>query len=159
MGFDPPRYLVDTNVISAAAPTKKELPPIDLIRWLDLQSHRLFLSVVTVAELADGVAKLRREGAARRAASLDEWLGLVLHLYADRVLPLDIKAATATGQFSDLARSRGQAPGFADLAIAATAFRFELVLLTRNVRHFEFLPIQVVDPFLDLPDPLLELQP
>jgi toxin FitB len=159
MEFDPPRYLVDTNVISAVAPTKKEPPPIDLLRWLDLQSDRLFLSVVTIAELTDGVARLRRQGATRKATSLDDWLGLVLHLYEDRVLPLDIKAARTTGQFSDLARGRGHAPGFADLAIAGTASTCELVLLTRNVRHFEFLPVEVVDPFTDLPDPLLGLWP
>jgi predicted nucleic acid-binding protein len=152
MELGPPRYLVDTNVISAVAPTKKERPPVDLVRWLDLQSDRLFLSVVTVAELTDGVARLRREGATRRAASLDDWLGLVLHLYADRVLPLDIKVAKATGQFSDLARGKGQAPGFADLAIAATASTHELVLLTRNVRHFTMLPVEVVDPFANLPE-------
>ncbi|WP_027132562.1 type II toxin-antitoxin system VapC family toxin [Geminicoccus roseus] len=149
--MEPARYLVDTNVISAVAPTKKKQPPLELVRWLDLQSDRLFLSVVTVAELSDGAAKLRREGATRKAGQLEDWLGLILHLYADRVLPLNIKVARTIGQFSDLARGRGQAPGFADLAIAATTFTHELVLLTRNVRHFEFLPVSVVDPFTTLP--------
>lgn len=155
----PPRYLVDTNILSAVAPARKEPPPIDLARWLDLQSDRLFLSVVTVAELADGVARLRREGATRRASSLADWLALVLHLYGGRMLPLDLKVARTTGQFSDLARGKGQAPGFADLAIAATAFTHGLVLLTRNVRNFGSLPVEAVDPFTGQPDPLLELRP
>jgi hypothetical protein len=146
-----PHYLVDTNVISALAPTKAVRPP-DLIHWLDLHTKRLFLSAVTIAELTDGVSKLRRQGAASRAEKLDEWLELVLHLYGDRVLPLDIKAAKATGQFFDLARGQGHAPGFADLAIAGTAWAYGLTLLTRNVRHFTMLPVLVVDPFTSLPN-------
>ncbi|WP_159719018.1 type II toxin-antitoxin system VapC family toxin [Geminicoccus flavidas] len=152
MEVDPPRYLIDTNVISAVAPTKKEPPLATMVHWLGLHTDRLFLSAVTIAELTDGVAKLRRKGATHKAARLDDWLGLVLHLYADRVLPLDLHVAKTTGQFSDLARGQGHAPGFADLAIAATASTHELVLLTRNVRHFEFLPVEVVDPFADLPN-------
>ncbi|WP_191059145.1 type II toxin-antitoxin system VapC family toxin [Geminicoccus harenae] len=153
MEVAPPRYLVDTNVISAVAPTKKEPPLAALVHWLDLHADRLFLSAVTIAELTDGVSKLRRQGAVSRARKLDEWLELVLHLYSDRVLSLDIKVARATGQLSDLARGQGHAPGFADLAIAGTAWAHGLTLLTRNVRHFTMLPISVVDPFTTLPDP------
>lgn len=153
LGIEVSGYLIDTNVLSALAPIKKQPPPPNVVRWLNTQSDRLFLSVVTVAELTDGAAKLERQGATRRAASLKDWLSLVLHLYADRVLPIDVEVATTIGQFSDLAPGLGQAPGFADLAIAATCFTHQRVLLTQNVRHFAFLPIDVADPFTHLPDP------
>jgi toxin FitB len=56
-----------------------------------------------------------------------------------------------TGALSDLARSRGQFPGFADIAIAATARRYDLTVLSRNERHFAPIDVAVVDPFRTLP--------
>lgn len=52
---------------------------------------------------------------------------------------------------SDTAFSRGRHPGVLDILIAATAQAHDLTLLTRNVRHFEPLGIEVVDPLLTLP--------
>lgn len=142
-------YLVDTNVISAGAPAKA--PPPGLVRWMDTHSTFLYLSAVTVAEIADGITKLRREGRGRRADALTAWLDTVLHLYGSRVLPLDTPTARIAGTLSDLARSRGHAPGFADIVIAATARRHQLTLLTRNIRHFAPLDVPVIDPFESLP--------
>ena len=50
------------------------------------RTRRLFLSAVTVAEIEDGIAKLRREGATRKSEDLKDWFETVLHLYGDRVL-------------------------------------------------------------------------
>ncbi len=119
---------------------------------MEAHSQALFLSAVSVAEIVSGVAKTRREGAARRADALEAWLETLLHLYGDRVLPFDIGVAQAAGRIADLARSLGRPPGFADIAIAATAAHHRLTLLTRNTRHFEPLGIALLDPFLATPD-------
>jgi predicted nucleic acid-binding protein len=142
-------YLVDTNVISARAPSRVSLP--DLAAWMDSHSAELFLSTVTIAEIEDGIAKAQREGATRKARDLTAWLETVLHLYAARILPFDLAAARLAGSLSDRARGQGHAPGFADIIIAATAQRHELTILTRNLRHFEPLGAPVHDPFARLP--------
>lgn len=144
------RYLVDTDVISAAAPTKAVTLP-QLIQWMDKHSADLFLSAVTVAEIADGIAKSRREGAERKATDLSAWLQTVLHLYGERVLPFDAASAEIAGALSDLARGRGHSPGFADVAIAATARHYSLTILSRNQRHFAAMDVAVIDPFQKLP--------
>jgi predicted nucleic acid-binding protein len=144
------RYLIDTNVISAAAPVVAKSRP-ELVEWMDSHSADLFLSAVTIAEIADGIAKARHEGGHRKAAGLSEWLQTVLHLYADRVLPFDSQTAEIAGVLSDLARGRGQSPGFADIAIAATARRHDLLILSRNERHFAAMDAAVFDPFQKLP--------
>jgi toxin FitB len=144
------RYLVDTNVISAAAPTTAVKRP-EIVRWMDSHSNDLFLSAVTVAEIADGIAKAERTGARRKASELSAWLRTVLHLYGDRVLPLDSPTAQTAGELSDLARSRGHSPGLADVIIAATARRHELIILSRNERHFAPMDAIVIDPFQQLP--------
>ena len=51
----------------------------------------------------------------------------------------------------DGARAGGRAPGFADVAIAATAASRGLTILTRNLRHFSPLGAQAIDPFDALP--------
>ena len=143
-------YLLDTNVISAIAPTKRDRP-VALARWLDQASEGLYISVVTVAEIRDGIAKLSREGASGKAASLAHWWSVAEHLYGDRMLPFDLAAATAAGALSDKARAAGHAPGFADIAIAATAQVHGLTILTRNIRHFAPTGIAALDPFDTLP--------
>ena len=144
------RYLVDTNVISATAPTAGMRRP-ELIEWMDSHSSDLFLSAITIAEIADGIANAERRGAKRKASNLSAWLRTVLHLYGDRVLPFDSPTAEIAGALSDLARSRGRSPGFADIAIAATARRHDLTILSHNERHFAPMDIAVLDPLLKLP--------
>jgi predicted nucleic acid-binding protein len=142
-------YLVDTNAISTGAPSR--LPPLELIAWMDVHSALLFLSTVTVAEIEDGIAKLRREGATRKGEDLAAWLETVLHLYGDRVLAFDMPTARIAGALSDRARGQGQAPGLADIIIAATARQHGLTILSRNVPHFVPLGVPALDPFDNLP--------
>lgn len=122
-----------------------------MVGWMDKHSASLFLSVVTVTEIKDGIAKSRREGARRKSADLSDWLDAVLHLYGDRVLAFDLVTARIAGAMSDRARGLGHAPGFADIIIAATAQRHQLRILSRNVRHLAPLGVSVVDPFSRLP--------
>ena len=142
-------YLVDTNVISAGAPSR--LAPPALVAWMDRHSAAIYVSAVTVAEIEDGISKARREGAIRKSADLAAWLETLLHLYGDRILAFDTATARVAGALSDRARGQGQAPGFADVIIAATALHHELTVLSRNLKHFEPLGVRAIDPFATLP--------
>jgi hypothetical protein len=79
------------------------------------------------------------------------WLETLLHLYGDRILAFDTATARVAGALSDRARGQGQAPGFADVIIAATALHHELTVLSRNLKHFEPLGVRAIDPFATLP--------
>lgn len=144
------RYLVDTDIISAGAPAKRE-GSRSLVRWMDRNSQCLFISTITMAEIADGIAKARHEGARRKAAALTEWMDALLHLYANRILPFDLAAAQVAGTLSDRARSQGRSPGFPGLAIAAIAAAHGLTVLTTNLRHFAPLGVPAHNPFESLP--------
>jgi toxin FitB len=145
-------YLIDTNVISAAAPSK-HAAPAELIGWMEASSDLLFLSVVTAAEVEDGITKAFREGARQKAESLSGWWNFIEHVYGARILPIDLDIAHAVGRLLDRARAAGHAPGFADVAIAATAQVHGHTILTRNVKHFSPLGVPVVNPFEMLPAP------
>jgi toxin FitB len=142
-------YLVDTNIISAASPTRQA--PAELIAWMDAQSALLFLSAVTVAEVEDGIAKSRREGATRKSRDLRAWLEAVIHLYGERILTFDTPTARIAGALSDRARGQGHTPGISDIIIAATAQHSSLTILSRDTRHFAPLGVPVLDPFVVIP--------
>jgi len=145
-------WLLDTNILSAFAPGKPAPSP-EVTGWFEERTDSLFLSVVTAAEIGAGVAKLRRSGADRRAQSLSLWFERIVTAYGERVLTFDLLAAQIAGDLSDAAVARGHAPGFADVAIAATAKAHRLTVLTANVRHFEPLGADVFDPFQIRPGP------
>ncbi len=144
-------YLLDTTVVSVLAPGREALVSTALGEWLQAHHEQLFLPCIAVAEMAQGIGKLRRAGGEARADRLDRWLDGLLAAYADRILPLDALAARLAGQISDAAIAQGCHPGFADVAIAALAQRDGLLLLTCNLKHFKPLGVACVDPLITLP--------
>ena len=144
-------YLLDTSVVSALAPGREALVPTPFGGWLQAHHQQLYLPSIAIAEMAQGIGKLRRAGGMERADRLDRWLDGLLDLYADRILPLDAQAARLAGQMSDAAIAQGRHPGFADVAIAALAQNAGLLLLTRNLKHFEPLGVACADPLIALP--------
>jgi hypothetical protein len=141
-------YLLDTDVLSASAPTKARQRQ-DWLEWQVSASNRLFLSAVTIAEIERGICSCMREGATTKAARLRLWVEAIEHLYGDRVLPFDLNVAHVAGAMLDNARGHGA--GFADVVIAATAAVHGLTLLTGNERHFRSLGIAWLNPFVELP--------
>lgn len=141
-------FLVDRNVISALAPSKRGKDQ-RLVDWFERAGSRLFLSVITAAEIMSGISKAEREGATTKARMLTEWWQSIEHLYAPQILPFDLRCAHAAGRIADGARAHR--PGFEDIAIAATAQVHGLTVLTRNRRHFEPLGVSALDPFATLP--------
>lgn len=145
-------YLVDTSVLSLLAPDRAATNA-DLATWLRSRSDRLFVSAVTVAEVEQGVCKLRRAGGQERADALAQWLDDLIEKGGDRILPLDARTARIAGRLSDGAVAAGRHPGFPDIAIAATAAAHNLVVLTHNGRHFAPLGVSFADPAAGLPSP------
>ena len=139
-------WLLDTNILNAFVPGKPAIGPT-IAEWFNEHSDELFLSAVTAAEIEAGISKLRRTGSGRRADGLRDWFERMLSFYADRVLPFDLAAARIAGVLSDAALADGRHPGFADVAIAAIAKSRELVILTLNLRHFDPLGVDTLNPF------------
>jgi predicted nucleic acid-binding protein len=140
-------WLLDTNVVSAFGPGRRPIPP-DAAAWFRARTEALYLSTISAAEIAAGIAKLHRTGSGGRADNLRQWFDRILDDYADRLLTFDLAAARIAGVFGDSAQAAGRHPGFADVAIAAIARARELVVVTLNQRHFDPLGVEVFNPFL-----------
>ena len=139
-------WLLGTDVLSVFAPGKRAVVP-KVISWFEDRTEELYLSSITAAEIEAGISKARRTGSGRRADELRAWFERMLSFYADRVLPFDLAAARIAGALSDAAQAAGRHPGFADVAIAAIAKSRELVILTLNLRHFDPLGVDTLNPF------------
>lgn len=142
-------YLLDTNILSASAPTRRDADAEALAAWMRAQSDRLYLSAITIAEIEAGIARAVRIGASSKAPALRRWLAAVEHFYASRILPFGIAEARQAGTILD--RARAHDPGFEDIAIAATAAAHGLTVLTANERHFAPLGVPYVNPMKELP--------
>ena len=132
-------FLLDTDILSALR--RRDRHP-EAVAWLGVQrTVNLHLSVVTIGEIERGVAQQERRDPSF-AGELARWLDLVLAWYGDRILMVDIPTARRWGQLSAALGHAG-----ADLLIAATALEHGLIVVTRNVRHFEPTGVQVLNPF------------
>ncbi|WP_028714432.1 PIN domain-containing protein [Paracoccus sp. J55] len=142
-------YLLDTNILSASAPTRRDADAQALAAWMRAHSDRLHLSAITIAEIEAGIARAVRIGASSKAPALRRWLAAVEHFYGNRILPFGIEEARQAGVILD--RARAHDPGFEDIAIAATAAAHGLTVLTANERHFAPLGVPYANPLKELP--------
>lgn len=133
-------YLLDTNVLSE---TRKRQPAASVLDWIaGTPPDLLHVSVLTLGEIEQGVARVRGQGDQRRAVALERWLADVRAGFADRVLPVTLQVATTWGR-----QQRARPLPVIDALLAATARVHDLTVVTRNVRDFEFAGVQLLNPF------------
>jgi predicted nucleic acid-binding protein len=126
-------FLLDTNVVSEWT---KARPNPGVVAWLaEADEDRIYISVITLAELRHGVARMP---AGRRKRRLDQWLRDDLPLrFEGRVLTVDDEVADAWGETVAQHESLGRPIASMDAFIAATAKIHGLTLVTRNTADFE----------------------
>ena len=133
-------FLVDTNVISELRKGARANPRV--AAWFaDLAEEEVYLSVLTVGEIRNGIERIMRRDR-RAATALDRWLRTLVRDYEDRVLPVDRAVAEQWGRLS----VPDPLPVI-DALLAATAAVHGLVLATRNVKHLERTEVPLFDPF------------
>jgi predicted nucleic acid-binding protein len=71
----------------------------------------------------------------------------VSNRFAERILPFDDQAATLWGEWNGAGGQRGRSYPILDSQIAAIAARFECVLVTRNTKDIDGLPIDSLNPW------------
>ena len=131
-------FLLDTNVLSDL---RKPRPNPALVQWFSEQdADDLFVSVITIGEIRQGIEQLRRRNA-RRAAVINQWMDDLIQVYGDRVLGVDQTVADQWGRL----RAIRSLPVL-DALIAATARVHRLTVVTRNEKDFAELDVLVLNP-------------
>jgi predicted nucleic acid-binding protein len=128
-------FLLDTNAVSEWV---KPRPNAGLIRWMEAADEdRVFLSVISLAELRYGVERM---AAGARRTRLEQWLLRELPLrFEGRILPVNHKIAEAWGRTVSRCEAMGRPVGAMDAFLSATAEIHRLTLVTRNVSDFPVL--------------------
>jgi len=133
-------YLIDTNIISEVRKGRGCHP--NVAGWYRAtRDEELFLSVLVVGEIRQGIERLRQRNA-RYAARLETWLEELLGSFGERVLPIDGKIAQIWGRLN----AREVLP-VVDSLLAATAQAHGLTLVTRNVKDVERSGVRCLNPF------------
>jgi len=136
-------YLVDTDVVSELRKKATANPGVvAFIERATSSGAQLYLAALTVGELRRGVELVRHRGDVPQAQALESWLGTLLSDFVDSVLPFDADVAQVWGR---LRVPHPENP--LDKQIAATALVYDLVLVTRNVRHHVGTGAKLLDPF------------
>jgi len=133
-------YLIDTNVISEVG--KGRRCDRQVSEWYrGVSDDELFLSVLVVGEIRQGIERLRTRNP-RCAQALEKWLEKLLESFGDRVLPVDAKVAQNWGRLN----ARSSFPVI-DSLLAATAEAHGLTLVTRNLKDIERSGVRCINPF------------
>jgi toxin FitB len=136
-------YLVDTNIPSELTRERPDTRVEAFLRNAD--KERVFLSVMTVGEICKGIAALP---ASQKRTGLQGWLDVeVCSWFAGRILPVSEEIAERWGHLAAAAKQRGSTLAVVDGVIAATALHHDLVLVTRNVKDFAGLSIDLLNPW------------
>ena len=133
-------YLLDTNVISEVI---RSTPHTRVITFL-AEHDDLWLSSIVIHELEYGLQRM--EQGQRRSGLQDSLLGVIAE-YEDRILSLERVGAEWAARFRAQAHRFGRTLDLGDALIAGTAKTHDLVIATRNVRDFDVLEVQVVNPW------------
>jgi toxin FitB len=135
-------YLADTNVISE---TKRKAINAGVRAFFDeadAKKQKVHLSVITFGELRRGVDLARHKGDLAKAVHLERWLAQVLRKYASDIIAVD---RTISEMWGNMRVPRSENP--LDKLIAATASRYGLTVVTRNVKDFRETGVEVINPF------------
>jgi toxin FitB len=135
-------YLLDPNVISEA---RKRSPDSDVRAWLaSVPESDLYLSVLVVGEIRQGIERLRRRDPGQ-AAPYETWLSALLRGFGDRLVPVTAEVCEEWGRLN----VPDPLP-VVDGLMAATAKVRGWTFVTRDVAGLARSGVRLLNPF-DLP--------
>ena len=132
-------FLLDTNVVSEI---RKKKPHPSVSRWFSsVPESELFLSVLVIGEIRQGVDRLARRDAAQ-AEAFESWLAQLVAVYEDRIVPITTDVAETWGRLN----VPDPVP-VVDGLLAATALVRGWTLVTRNTADVESTGVRLFNPF------------
>ena len=138
------RYLVDTNVISEFRKMRSGRANENVVRYFShIQPSNIYMSVITFYEFEKGIKQMELRDQ-DQGEILRNWMeNHVIKYWGANILPIDVNVARiCAGLHVPNPKS------LSDSFIASTAIVHGLALVTRNVKDFEKIDIEVINPFL-----------
>jgi predicted nucleic acid-binding protein len=133
--------VMDTNALSEAL---KPLPDATAMRTIMQLMEGATLTAVTLAELADGAKRLPRGQKRSRYAS---HIASLRSTFGKRILDFTVDEVDAYASVRAARFRAGRPIGQSDAMIAAICLTHDAALVTRNVRDFEGVGLELIDPW------------
>lgn len=135
--------ILDTNVLSALM---RRQPDAAVVAWLDRQpAESIWITSITLFEVWFGLALLPESK--RRSLLEERFSDLLQQDLEDRVLLFDEAAASEAATLAAARQRQGRPVDMRDTFIAGIALARRAMLATRNIRHFENMPVPVINPW------------
>ena len=132
-------FLLDTDVVSEA---RRRSPDSTVRAWLaSVPEPELYLSVLVVGEVRQGIERLRRRDPVQ-AAPYEAWLSALLHGFADRLVPVTAEVCEEWGRLNV-----PHPLPVVDGLMAATAKVMDWTFVTRDVGHLARTGVRLLNPF------------
>jgi toxin FitB len=136
-------FLLDTNVVSELRKAHGGRAHPGVVAWArSVPSTGLYLSVISVLELEQGILQIQRRDIAQGSV-LRTWMAeQVLPAFEARILPVDVPVALRCAALHVPDRRSER-----DSLIAATALVHGLTVVTRNVVDFADSGVVLLNPW------------
>ena len=133
-------YLLDTNIISELGRPDPQKSVVDFVA----STPMAWLSTITIHELEYGIA-LIPEGI--RKSAIQQVVAGLVDAYGDYILPIGQQEAQEAALLRAMMKQQGKVLHLADSLIVGTAKVHNLTVVTRHIKDFEGLDIQLKNPF------------
>ena len=139
------KFLLDTCVLSEFIRKK---PSSKLIYWISTKDEAdLYLSVLTLGELQQGISKLADS---KRKLSLQSWLDNdVTKRFDNRIISIDRDIIDRWGRLQGTGMRQGRNFPVIDSLLAATAITHGMTVVTRNVNDLKETGASIRNPWQD----------
>lgn len=135
--------ILDTNVLSAVV---NDRPDERIVKWLEGQPiFDVGVTAITIYELEFGIANAP-DGRKRRNLEV-LYREIVGEIFQRNRLELDERSASIAARLASDRKRRGRIVGLADTLIAGITIANYGHLATRNVKDFQDLDINLIDPW------------
>jgi len=135
------RYLLDTNIVSEL---RKKSPDIKVVKWMEeTTSDQIYLSCITIGELKMGALKKSKKDAIMGNALL-KWIGELVNLYEEQMVLIDLETCEKWAEFLSIDSTNA-----IDSLLLAQAVTNNMVLVTRNTKHFKMFDVKCLNPFVE----------
>ena len=136
-------YLLDTNVVSEVRKAQSGKADANVLAWMASVPPQLFyISAITLFELELGILQIERRDP-QQGRGLRRWMEeSVKETFRGRIIAADDRIAIRSAA-SNVPDPRPLHDSF----IGATAMEYGFTLVTRNLRDFQGLNIQIVNPW------------
>jgi predicted nucleic acid-binding protein len=132
-------FLLDTNIVSEI---RKKVPNAGVSAWFaSVPASELFLSVMVVGEIRQGIDRLARRDSAQ-SEIFEQWFGQLTDVYGDRIAPVTAEVAEAWGRLNV-----PHPLPVVDGLLAATALVHGWTLVTRNIDDVASTGARLLNPF------------